>query len=90
MLLWQIFYDTFNTLPTLFQWYLNIGTFVGIIALGAYLLKQKLPTKFYQGCFIAYGSISVIIVILIFAYGILNPTPEVVEVVSNVTNGTGI
>ena len=90
MLLWQIFYDTFYTSPMWFQGYLNIGTIIGLIALGAYLVGQSLPTKFYQICFIAYGSISVIFIILIFGHGMLNPVQQVIKVANNVTNGTGI
>ncbi len=68
MLLWQIFYKSFDSLPTIMHWYLNIGTIIGIIALFAYLLRQKLPTIFYQFAFIAYGSLSLLIVIGFFVY----------------------
>ena len=65
LILWQIFFPAFNTLHPLFQWYLNIGTIIGIIAILSYLLKEKLPTEFYQVCFILYGSISIIIILIV-------------------------
>lgn len=65
LLLWQIFYPSFNSLPNWFQWYLNIGTIVGLVALVSYLLKKSLPVKFYQICFLLYGSFSIIIAVII-------------------------
>lgn len=65
MFLWQIFYESFQTLPEWFQWYLNIGTILGVLALIAYFLHERLPTAFYQFCFIAYGSISILIILLL-------------------------
>ena len=63
MLLWQFFFDKFIALPGLIQWYLNIGTAIGLIALGAYLIKERLPAEFYDIAFVLYGSISVLIVL---------------------------
>ena len=71
MLLWQLFYSSFNSLPNWFQWYLNIGTIAGIIALVAYIIGQSLPSEFYQICFIAYGSISVLIAVGLY-FGFFN------------------
>jgi hypothetical protein len=65
MLLWQIFYEPFQTLPLWFQWYLNIGTILGVLALIAYFLHESLPTEFYQISFIAYGSISILVILLL-------------------------
>lgn len=65
MLLWQLFYEPFQTLPLWFQWYLNIGTILGVLALIAYFLHERLPKEFYQFGFIAYGSISILIILLV-------------------------
>ena len=64
-LLWQIFFSNWGGLPIWFQWYLNIGTILAVIAIPSYLFKKSLPTWFYQGAFILYGSISVIITVVI-------------------------
>jgi len=63
VLLWQFFFDKFATLSGVMQWYLNIGTAIGLIALGAYLIKERLPTEFYDIAFVFYGSISVLTVL---------------------------
>ena len=63
-LLWQIFFGVWDMLPEYFQWYLNIGTLVAIIAVISYLLKEKLPSEFYDLCFVAYGSLSILFVII--------------------------
>ncbi len=70
LLLWQIFYSAWNTLPNWFQLYLNTGTVVGLIAIIAYIPepKIKLPTKFYQFCYYAYGSFSIIAVVILANY----------------------
>jgi hypothetical protein len=65
MFLWQIFYEQFQELPLWFQWYLNIGTILGLLAIISYILSESLPTEYYQFCFIAYGSISIIIIFLL-------------------------
>ncbi len=64
-LLWQIFYSDWSKLPELFQWYLNGGTILSIIAIPSYLFNVRLPTKFYQIAFLGYGSLSVLIAIFI-------------------------
>ena len=63
-LLWQIFFGVWDMLPEYFQWYLNIGTLVAIIAVFSYLLKEKLPSEFYDFCFVTYGSLSILFVIV--------------------------
>jgi hypothetical protein len=68
LLLWQIFYSVWGTLPTWFQWYLNIGSIVGLIAIIAYLPRKKLPTEFYQFCYYVYGSFSIIIAAIVAIY----------------------
>ena len=68
LLLWQVFFSVFATLPVWLQWYLNIGSIVGIIAILAYIPRQKLPTEFYQFCYYAYGSLSIILVIFMSIY----------------------
>lgn len=75
LLLWQIFYNSFYSLPSWFQWYLNIGTIAGIIALVAYIIGQSLPTEFYQICFIAYGSFSILIIVGLY-FGFFNQSPS--------------
>ena len=67
-LLWQIFFSSWNALPNWFQWYLNIGTIFAIIAIPSYLFKESLPKEFYQVAFVLYGSVSVIIAIIIAIY----------------------
>ncbi|MDP2750274.1 MAG: hypothetical protein Q8O89_05580 [Nanoarchaeota archaeon] len=90
ILLWQIFYPTFNTLPSWFQWYLNIGTVIGVIALLAYFSRQSLPTIFYQVCFMGYGSISILIVSVLFIFGVHSVQPAQISsnISSNLTNGS--
>jgi hypothetical protein len=65
ILLWQLFFSVFGILPIWFQWYLNVGSIVGLIAIIAYFPKWKLPTEFYQICFVLYGSVSVIVAVII-------------------------
>ncbi len=67
-LLWQAFYWKWTQIPEWFQWYLNIGTIVAIIAIVFYLFKVSLPKQFYQFCFFLYGSISVLSVTVLLAY----------------------
>lgn len=64
LLLWQIFFSVFAILPGWLQWYLNIGSIAGLIAILAYIPKKSLPKEFYQVCFFLYGSISVIFVVV--------------------------
>ena len=64
-LLWQIFFPIFSTLPNWFQWYLNIGTILAIIAVPSYLFKFSLPSEFYTFSFIGYGSFSIILAIVV-------------------------
>jgi len=66
--LWQIFFSIWTSLPIWMHWYLNVGSIVGLIALVAYIPKWKLPSEFYQFCFYLYGSISIIIVIIMAIY----------------------
>jgi hypothetical protein len=66
-LLWQVFYSVWQKLPDLFQWYLNLGTVVGVIAILSYLTKTRMPKEFYQLCYLFYGSFSVLLTI-IFAF----------------------
>ena len=68
ILLWQIFFSIWATLPIWMQWYLNGGSIVGLIAIIAYIPKWRLPKEFYQICFFLYGSISIVIVIVISIY----------------------
>lgn len=68
ILLWQIFYSSWIILPIWLQWYLNIGSIVGLIAIVSYIPKKSLPTEFYKFCFVFYGSISIIIVIALSFY----------------------
>jgi len=63
-LLWQIFFNAWDRLPTFFQWYLNIGTVVGIIAIISYISKESLPSEFYDFCYIFYGSLSILLTII--------------------------
>ena len=71
-LLWQIFFPIWATLPNWFQWYLNLGTIFAIIAISSYLLKNlfrtSLPTEFYQIAYYLYGSLSIIIALVIAIY----------------------
>jgi hypothetical protein len=66
-LLWQIFFGVWEKLPNFFQWYLNLGTVVAVIAIISYVTRESLPTEFYQFCYFAYGSFSVLLTI-IFAF----------------------
>ncbi|MEJ2267532.1 MAG: hypothetical protein P8X70_00450 [Nanoarchaeota archaeon] len=68
ILLWQIFFSIWNTLPNWLQLYINGGSIVGLVAIIAYIPKWKLPKQFYQICFLLYGSISIIIIIGISIY----------------------
>lgn len=65
LLLWQIFFSVWTILPTAIQWYLNIGSIAGLIAIIAYMPKWSLPTEFYQFCYYAYGSLSIILVVIL-------------------------
>lgn len=68
LLLWQLFYGTWGDLPTWLQAYLNGGTILGGLALISYATKVSLPTEFYKLAFLAYGSISVgVVVVALFA-----------------------
>lgn len=69
ILLWQIFFASFSLLPSWLQIYLNIGTFIGIVALLAYAVGQKLPKEFYQVGFVLYGSFSILILVAMFLMG---------------------
>lgn len=63
--LWQIFFPVWLMLPGWFQFYLNLGTIATIVAIPSYLFRFSLPTQFYQIAFIGYGSISVILAIIL-------------------------
>jgi len=71
-LLWQIFFSSWNVLPSWFQWYLNLGTIFAVIAVPSYLFKNSfktsLPTEFYKIAFVLYGSFSIIVAIIIAIY----------------------
>ena len=54
LLLWQIFYSLWISLPQLLQLYLNIGSIVGVIALVSYIPRKRLPSEFYKFCFIFF------------------------------------
>lgn len=66
LLLWQIFYSTWAMLPAFFQWYLNVGSVVGVVALIAYIpiTRFKLPKEFYTFSYFLYGSLSIIAVVI--------------------------
>lgn len=66
LLLWQIFYLHWPELNLLYQAYLNIGTFIGLIAIIAYipLTRFSLPTEFYTAAYILYGSLSIILIVI--------------------------
>jgi hypothetical protein len=66
-LLWQIFFGVWDKLPDYFQWYLNLGTVVAIIAIVSYVARKSLPSGFYQFSYLAYGSFSVLLT-FIFAF----------------------
>lgn len=68
LFLWQIFFSVWGILPVWMQWYLNVGSIAGLIAIIAYVPKWRLPTEFYQFCYYAYGSLSIIIVIFLSIY----------------------
>lgn len=70
-LLWQIFYNNFQQLPSALQWYLNIGSILAIVGLITYLSRSSLPSGFYRIGFLLYGSISVLIVIGAFLFGLI-------------------
>lgn len=70
LLLWQIFFPLWNNLSSLIQLYLNIGSVVAIIALLSYLSRFigfyfSLPTQFYNFALVLYGSVSILIVIIL-------------------------
>ena len=64
ILLWEIFYNSWNILPTLFQFYLNLGTFMGAVAIFTYIPNKSLPSIFYKISFVLFGSLSLILSIL--------------------------
>ncbi len=64
LLLWEIFYGSFAISPLIYQYYLNIGSVVGLIALIAYIPRQSLPTEFYAFSYIFYGTLSALVAII--------------------------
>jgi len=92
IILWQIFYSSFQNLPVWFQWYLNIGTVFGILALVFYLIRRRTTQRFYQVAYYAYGSFSILIVIVLFFLGVFEPTvaTNVIDMVNltNMSNGS--
>ena len=64
-LLWQIFFSAWDMLPEWFQWYLNFGTVVAIIAIISYVFRKSLPSEFYDICYILYGSLTVLLAVLV-------------------------
>jgi hypothetical protein len=61
-LLWQIFFIEWSNLLPFLQWYLNIGTILGVVAIISYLWKFSLPSKFYSFAYFGYGSFSIFII----------------------------
>ena len=70
-LLWQIFYSTFQQLPGVFQWYLDLGSVVAVVGLFTYLTRSSLPSKFYNITMVLYGSLSVVAVVAAFFLGLI-------------------
>lgn len=70
LLLWQIFFSVWGILPIWMQWYLNVGSIVGLVALVSYIpaTRFSLSTEFYKFCYYIYGSLSIILVIIISIY----------------------
>ena len=68
--LWQIFFTKWLLLPELFQWYLNLGTLFGIVGVGSYILRESLPTIFYRVALILYGSVSILLIIVLGLSGV--------------------
>lgn len=64
LLLWEIFYGSFNNLPPLYQYYLNVGSIIGLVAIITYFPKVSLRTEFYTFAYILYGSFSVLVAII--------------------------
>jgi len=62
-LLWQIFYASWDLLPSWFQWYLNLGTIFASISIISYVIRESLPTEFYKMASIFYGSLSIVLVL---------------------------
>lgn len=74
LLLWQIFYPEWNSLSEFLQYYLNIGTLLGIIAFFAYipLTRFSLPGEFYSVAFLLYGSLTILIIIGYYFFNLLD------------------
>ena len=70
-LIWQLFFPVWGNLPGYFQWYLNVGSVVAVIALFTYFSKIRLPTEFYNFTLVGYGSIAVVAAVVAFLVGIL-------------------
>ena len=52
-----------SLIPDWAQIYVYLALIFGIIALISYIFKKSLPTIFYEICFIAFGSVSIIIIL---------------------------
>jgi hypothetical protein len=68
LLLWQIFFPIWDTLPKIIQVYLNIGTFIGVIALISYITGESISTEAYKVFLVLYGSLSIILLIFALSY----------------------
>ena len=65
---WQIFFGYWTHLPVWFQWYLNLGTVIAVIALLTYFLHRSLPGTFYDLAVFMFGSFAVIVSLVIGAF----------------------
>ncbi|MES2154424.1 MAG: hypothetical protein V4510_04740 [bacterium] len=63
LMLWQVFFDKWRSLPDWLQVYLNVGSFIGALALVSYVTRARLPTPFYRFSLYGYGSLTVLILI---------------------------
>jgi hypothetical protein len=64
----DLFFTKNNFTPWYIILYLVIGTFLGIIGLLAYLVKEELSSEYYFVTFVFYSSITVSIIMLIGAF----------------------
>jgi hypothetical protein len=64
MLLWQVFFEQWDSLPNWLHLYLNVGTVIGGLALASYLAKAKLPTAFYTFSLYVYGSGTILVLVV--------------------------
>lgn len=64
VLLWQVFFDDWGTLPAWLQTYLNVGSLVGVLAVVSYLWRFKLPSGFYRFSLYTYGSFTILVLVV--------------------------